>query len=121
MGKIVVNGAQCQCDQGDAPSALTGSGPPVTAGGPPLVLQPDNAPNANVMPFGMCKSPDNPKVKSAGAPVPCEPMVPAPWAPVTTKVIATGKPIVLDSSKLQCQWKGNISVADPGQTKVDAT
>lgn len=117
MGKIVVDGAQCQCDQGDAPSALTGSAPPLAVDGPPVVLQPDN----QVLPFGQCKSPDNPDVKKAGGPVPCSPIIPAPWNPVSTKVMATKKPMVLDSSQLMCQWKGNITIADPGQTKVDAS
>lgn len=80
----------------------------------------DNIPMTNIMPFGMCQSMANPTVASATAaamgvltPMPCVPMVAAPWAPGGQAKIAN-MPALLNNAKCMCNWGGQISVSMPG-------
>lgn len=133
MPKVVVDGAKLKCPMGDADGALKVAVPCPQAEGKNIAVMTDNVPMMNVAagpgspgPFGKCKSLANPTVAAATAaaagalqPMPCVPVIPAPWAPPATLVTVGGKPAVLDSSLLVCTWGGTIQVSDPGQKKVE--
>lgn len=127
MPKLVVSGAVAACSMGTTPAPLTV--PPAkrtTAGGPPAAVVTDNAPMANVAPFGMCTTPSNPQVAAATSaasgvltPQPCIPVTAAPWAPGSTSVLIGGTPALTDICTCMCAWGGVISISNPGQATVD--
>jgi hypothetical protein len=120
-------GAMMQCSFGTAPSTLS-----VIPKGKSLINATtlaatvmDNAPVANVPPFGTCSSMSNPVVAAATAaamgaltPMPCVPVTASPWAPGSLKVKIGGSPALESNSKLMCNWGGVIQIVNPGQTKV---
>jgi hypothetical protein len=126
MGNQVVSGAMLQCTFGVAPSALSVvPAASVNVGGPPAATIMDNAPMVNVPPFGMCTSLSNPTVASATSaalgvltPMPCVPMLPAPWAPGSPTVLIGNKPALNDSCLLNCAYGGVIKINVPGQFTV---
>ena len=126
MGNQVVSGAMLQCTFGMAPSALSViPAAMVNVGGPPAATIMDNAPMVNVPPFGMCTSLSNPTVASATSaalgvltPMPCVPVLPAPWAPGSPTVMVGNKPALNDSCLLNCAYGGVIKVNVPGQFTV---
>ena len=114
MGMLTVNTAICMCSFGVAPAPLMATSvPTVTA---------LNQPAATIMdlpkiPFGMCSSPANPTVAAATAaalgvltPMPCTPMVTAPWMPGSPTVLIGGKPALNNSSKAICNFGGVIQI-----------
>ncbi len=126
MGNLVCAGAMCQCSFGMAPSSLMvlPANRTMTGNMPDANIM-DNKPMVNIMPFGMCQSMANPTVASATAaalgvltPMPCVPMISAPWAPGSPQVMVGGKPALNNSSKLMCNWGGVISINNPGQQTV---
>ena len=127
MGQAVVTGAMLQCSFGAAPSALNVlPANRTTAAGPPAATIMDNVPMVNIPPFAMCSSLANPTVASATAaalgvltPMPCVPVIAAPWAPGSPTVLIAGKPALTASSKCLCNWGGSISVTVPGQFTVE--
>ena len=79
----------------------------------------------NILPFGMCQSLSNPTVASATSaamgvltPMPCIPVVTAPWAPGSTQVKVMNMPALTDNSKCMCAYGGQISITNPGNTMV---
>lgn len=129
MAQVVGAGALMMCTFGVAPSALITipKGPPVTAGGPPAATIMDFAPIANIPPFGMCTSPSNPTVAAATAaalgvltPMPCVPVIPAPWVPGSPTVTVNNLPALTNVCKCMCAWGGVISITSPGQVTVQA-
>jgi len=122
----VCMGAMLQCSFGAAPSSLIVLPQNKTmAGGPPAANIMDNKPMVNVLPFGMCSSPSNPTVAAATAaalgvltPMPCVPVLPAPWVPGAPTVLIAGMPALDNNSKLMCAWAGVIQIVNPGQTTV---
>jgi hypothetical protein len=126
MAIQVCMGAMLQCSFGAAPSTLIVLPQNQTmAGGPPAANIMDNKPIVNVPPFGMCSSPSNPTVAAATTaalgvltPMPCVPVLPAPWAPGTPTALIAGMPALDNNSKLMCAWAGVIQIANPGQTTV---
>jgi hypothetical protein len=126
MPKLVINGAKLKCDQGLAPSTLTvtpanGS----NADDQPAATVMDHVPMLNVAPFGMCKCQANPQVAAATAaamgtltPMPCVPVIPAPWSPGAGIVTIQGQKALTSDSTCSCAWTGSISITDPG-TAVD--
>lgn len=125
MGFLVTSGAVLQCSFGAAPSALN-----VLPANHVLVDMPaasimDNVPIMNIPPFGMCNTPSNPTVAAATAaalgvltPMPCVPVIPAPWICGTPPVLIGNAPALNDSSKVMCCWGGVISINMAGQFKV---
>lgn len=128
MGNLVCGGAMCACSFGMAPSVLM-----VTPENKILTTQPiatimDNVPMKNIMPFGMCSSMANPTVAAATAaalgvltPMPCMPVIPAPWAPGTVKVLIAGKPALTSVSKVMCAYAGVIQISNPGTMTISTT
>lgn len=122
MGKPVTMGAMLKCSFGVAPSPFMVADPtrPLVENRPAGTIF-DNVPMANIMPFGMCQSLANPTVAAATAaalgvltPMPCVPVVAAPWAPGSVMVTITNKPALTDTSKVMCNWAGIIEVTMPG-------
>jgi hypothetical protein len=75
----------------------------------------------NLAPFGMCKTQANPMVAAATAaamgaltPMPCIPVVTAPWSPGASGAEIAGQKALTDDSTCTCLWTGQISVTDPG-------
>lgn len=126
MAIQVCNGATLQCTFGAAPGTMIVTPENrVTASNQPAATILDNIPMKNITPFGVCASLANPQVAAATAaalgvltPQPCIPVIPAPWAPGSPKVLINKKPALNNSSKLMCAWAGVISVVNPGQVKV---
>ncbi|MCC5645335.1 DUF4280 domain-containing protein [Nostoc sp. CHAB 5824] len=125
MALQVCSGATLKCSFGVAPSSLV-----VLPINRVLTRTPDanildNKPLVNIMPFGMCSSIANPQVASATAaaggvltPMPCVPVIPAPWTPGSPTVLIGKSPALNNLSKLMCAWAGVITVINPGQTTV---
>lgn len=118
-------GAMLACSFGAAPATLIVIPPVVLAEGPPAANIMDNVPIANIPPFGMCSSIANPTVAAATAaalgvltPMPCVPVIPAPWAPGVPKTLLRGMPALDASCKLMCAWAGVIQITNPGCVKT---
>ena len=126
MAIQVCMGATLQCSFGAAPSTLVVLPQNRTmAGGPPAANIMDHKPMVNVLPFGMCSSMANPTVAAATAaalgvltPMPCVPVLPAPWVPGSPTALIGGMPALNNTSKLMCAWAGVIQIVNPGQTTV---
>jgi hypothetical protein len=126
MAMQVCMGAMMQCSFGAAPSSLVVLPANRTLTGTPAANIMDSAPIVNVPPFGVCNSVANPTVAAATAaalgvltPMPCVPLVPAPWAPGSPTVLIANMPALNNSSKLMCAWGGVIQIASPGQGTVE--
>ncbi len=126
MAMQVCMGAMLQCSFGAAPSSLvvlpTNQ---VMASSIPAATIMDNKPMVNIPPFGMCNSLANPTVASATAaalgvltPMPCIPVIPAPWAAGSPTVLIGNMPALDNQSKLMCAWGGVIQINSPGQATV---
>jgi uncharacterized Zn-binding protein involved in type VI secretion len=73
----------------------------------------------------MCTSLANPAVASATAaalgvltPMPCVPVIPAPWVTGSPTVLINNYPALNNTSTCMCTWAGVISVVYPGQVTV---
>ena len=80
---------------------------------------------ANIATFGMCQSLANPAVSSATSaamgvltPMPCVPVITAPWSPGSSQVKVGGIAALTNNSKCMCSYVGNISITSPGNTAV---
>ena len=128
MPKLVTAGAMMTCSFGVAPSALTVTPENQTLAGPPAATIMDNIPIKNIPPFAMCSSMANPTVASATAaaqgvltPMPCVPVIPAPWAPGSATILVGHKPALHGACKCMCAWGGVIQFTTPGQFTTDVT
>ncbi len=126
MGMLVCGGAMLQCTFGSAPSVLNVLPQAKVMNAMAAANIMDNKPMVNIMPFLMCSSMANPTVASATAaalgaltPMPCIPVIPAPWAPGSPTVLIGGQPAVNNSCQLMCAYGGAISVKNPGQTTIN--
>ena len=119
MGMCVCGGAMLQCTFGMAPSMLNVLPDKKTVNNMPVATIDCNKPMVNIMPFGPCSAPTNPAVIAAlGSPVPCVPLIPAPWVPGSPTVLVGGQPALNQTSKLMCAYAGVISVTNPGCTNI---
>ena len=121
MPKQVCMGALLTCTFGAAPSSLVVLPKNrVMSSMMPAANIMDNLPIVNIVPFGACTSPNNPAVIAAlGSPMPCVPMIPAPWSPGSPTVLIANIPALNSTSKLMCAWAGMIAVSMPGQLTHD--
>ena len=122
MAQLVTTGAMLMCSFGVAPSTLNVLPTNKTMAGTPAANIMDNKPLVNIPPFGMCMSLANPTVAAATAaalgvltPMPCVPVIPAPWAPGSPTVLIGYMPALNNTSKCVCNWGGVISITFPGQ------
>jgi hypothetical protein len=118
----VCTGAAMMCSFGMAPSVFNATPRPVITSNMVAGVIMDHAPMMNVPPFGMCTTPSNPTVAAATAaalgvltPMPCVPVLPAPWVPGAPTVLITNIPALDKSCKLMCAWGGVITFTTPGQ------
>ena len=125
MGLCVCGGASLNCSFGMAPSVLNVLPAARVMSSMAVATIMDQVPMVNIMPFGMCSSMANPTVASATAaafgvltPMPCMPVIPAPWTPGSPTVLIGGKPALNNSSRLMCAYGGVISIANPGNTTI---
>lgn len=125
MGFAVCAGAMCSCSFGAAPSTLMVTPENKTISTMPLATMMDNVPLKNIMPFGMCSSLGNPQVAAATAaamgaltPMPCIPVISAPWTPGSPKVLIANKPALTQDSKVICNWGGVIQINIPGCNNI---
>jgi hypothetical protein len=122
MPNQVCTGATMLCTFGAAPSNFIATPRPVVTSNMVAGNIMDHIPIANVPPFGMCSSLANPTVASATAaalgaltPMPCVPVLPAPWVPGAPTVLIANIPALDDTCKLMCMWAGQISLTFAGQ------
>lgn len=125
MAMCVCGGAGLTCSFGMAPSVLVVTPEKKTVSTMPLATIMDNVPMKNIMPFGMCTSLANPTVASATAaalgvltPMPCIPVIAAPWAPGCPTTLIGGTPAVNQNCRLMCSWGGVIQVTNPGTVSI---
>ena len=125
MAVQVNMGASLMCTMGMTPSTLIVLPKNrVMAESKPAANIMDFVPIVNIPPFGMCKSPANPTVAAATTaalgvltPMPCLPVIPAPWAPGSATVMIANFPALNNTSKCMCAFAGTISITNPGCTK----
>lgn len=125
MGFAVCGGAMCACSFGAAPSVLNVLPVNKVVSSMPLATIMDNKPMVNIMPFGMCSCPANPTVAAATAaafgvltPMPCIPVLTAPWAPGSPTVLIAGNPALTQTSKLMCAYGGVIQITNPATMNI---
>lgn len=125
MGQIVCGGAVLKCSFGVVPSTLMVLPKNRVMTSMPIANIMDNIPMVNILPFGMCTSISNPTVAAATAaalgvltPMPCVPVIPAPWAPGATTVLVANMPALNNSSKCLCAWGGVIQINMAGQMNI---
>lgn len=89
----------------------------IMEGGPQMANISDFKPLTNIPCMGQCSTISNPAVAAATAaklgvltPVPCVPVIPAPWKPGKANVLVNGMPALLNTDTLQCAWGGVITI-----------
>lgn len=118
--RAVTEGASLRCSMGASASSLrVPPGRALRLGNKRLALVTDHGP-ANVLPFGMCRSPMNPQVASATAaangvltPQPCVPAVDLPWSPGAVRSRGRAGAVLDETCRASCRWGAVISI-DPG-------
>lgn len=127
MALLVTNGATTLCSFGAAPGTLNILPAGTTAGPAPVATVTDIVPFVNIAPFAMCTSLANPAVATATAaalgvltPMPCTPVIPAPWQPGSPTVLVQGRPALTNASTCLCAYGGLITISVPGQLTVTA-
>lgn len=125
MSFCVCGGATLTCSFGMTPSVLNVLPVARVVSTTPVATIMDNVPMVNILPFGMCRSLANPAVASATAaamgvltPMPCVPVIPAPWVPGSPTVLIGGKPALNNTCKLMCAFAGVIQITNPATTNI---
>lgn len=120
MKRLVVHGAKLRCSEGSAPSSLAVVPAIAEADTLPAATILDQKPQANIAPFGMCRTQGNPQVAAATAaaqgvltPQPCMPVIPAPWDPGASQVTLGEITALSEGSTCRCAWGGTIEITDP--------
>ena len=122
MATLVISGAKLKCSKGTSSSTLTVLPTNLTeADETPAATVMDYKPMVNVAPFGRCKTRKNPQVAVATAnakgvltPMPCIPVISAPWSPGASVVMINDEEALTKDSTCTCAWSGSIEVTDPG-------
>ena len=125
MGQQITTGTMMLCSFGTGPSVMNVLPTNKVLATSPSATIMDNKPFVNIPPFIMCINPANPAVAAATAaalgvltPMPCAPVIPAPWMPGAPTVLAGNMPTLNNTSKCMCAYGGVISITTPGQVKV---
>lgn len=129
MGMCAVTGAMLQCSFGLAPSTLNALPTPrVMIEGRPAAVITSTATGVNIPPFGMCTSLANPTVAAATSaalgvltPMPCVPLVTAPWVPGAPTTMIGGTPALVSGSTCVCAYGGAITMLMPGAVRTQAS
>lgn len=110
-GKLVCEGAECSCNQGQMPTALIVTTQQLLSiGGLRVATVMDYVPMTNVVPFGICQQLT--KV-AGGTPTPCAPMPAGPWAPGSSVQSILGMKALTAYSTMVCGVGGQISIGNP--------
>ena len=119
---LVTSGAMTLCTFGVAPGVLNVLPTGTSAGPAQVATIMDNVPFLNIGPFAMCTSLANPAVATATAsalgvltPMPCTPVIPAPWMPGSPTVLVRSFPALTNTSTCLCAYGGLITISVPGQ------
>lgn len=127
MPPVVTAGAMLACSFGVAPASLIVTAPRPLAENRPMAAITDTTP-ANIPTFGMCMSLANPQVAGATAaalgvltPMPCVPVIPAPWAPGAATSLLGGMPALTLGAVCTCVYAGAITIIGPPAATVQAT
>ena len=123
---VCVTGASMSCTFGTAPSSFISLGLSLTTAGKlPAGIVTDIIPIANIPPFAMCTSLSNPTVSAATAaalgvltPMPCIPVVPAPWSPGSASAKLVKMAALTSNSTCTCTWGGTISFSSAAQAAM---
>ena len=109
-------GAVLVCNCGLGASSLQINDP-----GRAVAVVRDSVAYANILPFGICKSIQNPMVLAASeaamgllTPMPCTPVIAGVWSPPGTPITVIGapaSPALGRNSKLTCVYGGTITIA----------
>jgi len=127
MGVLVMSGATIMCPFAVGTSSViaTSQSSAVTSGALVATIN-DCAPITNIPPFPACTSLSNPAVAAATAaalgvltPAPCSPAIAGPWTVEKTNVSIGGSLCLTSGCQLKCGYGGTITIASPGQTKVN--
>ena len=125
MGLLVCGGAVLQCSFGMAPMPMTVLPKSRVTNVMPAANIMDNVPFMNIPSFAMCSSMTNPAVAAATAaalgtltPMPCTPIITAPWVPGSPTVLIGGQPALNDSSQLMCSYGGCIQIKAAGELQI---
>ena len=125
MGNFVTQGAMLQCSFGMSPCSLVVIVPTRPKCMNMLMAVTTDFSVTNIPTFGMCQSMANPTVASATSaacgvltPMPCVPLITAPWSPGSSQVKVGGIAALTNNSKCMCSYGGNISITNPGNTAV---
>lgn len=125
MGNFVTQGAMLQCSFGMSPCSLIVIVPTRPMCMNMLMAVTTDFSITNIPTFGMCQSMANPTVASATSaamgvltPMPCVPVISAPWSPGSSQVKVGGIAALTNNSKCMCSYGGNISITNPGNTAV---
>ena len=125
MAVQVVDGTLMSCTFGMSPASLSVLPTNKVSAEKPAANIMDNIPNLNIAPFGMCQSMANPQVAAATAaamgaltPMPCLPVVPAPWSPGSPTVLVANMPALTSTCMANCVYGGIIQFSVPGQMSV---
>lgn len=125
MGNFVTHGAMLQCSFGMSPCSLVVVVPTRPKCMNMLMAVTTDFSVTNIPTFGMCQSMANPTVASATSaacgvltPMPCVPVITAPWSPGSAQVKVGGIAALTNNSKCMCSYGGNISITNPGNTSV---
>lgn len=125
MGNFVTQGAMLQCSFGMSPCSLIVIVPTRPMCMNMLMAVTTDFSITNIPTFGMCQSMANPTVASATSaamgvltPMPCIPVISAPWSPGSSQVKVGGIAALTNNSKCMCSYGGNISITNPGNTAV---
>lgn len=125
MGYCVCGGAIIRCSFGMTPAVLNVLPNNKAVNIMPIANIMDNKPLVNIMPFGMCQSLANPTVASATSaalgvltPMPCIPLISAPWSTGSPTVLLANIPILNNTSKLICSYGGVIEINSAGQQTI---
>ena len=108
--RFVTAGAKLQCSFGAA-CTLNVNRPMTLLENAPMANIMDFAPFTCIVPTGTCSAPTNPAVIAAmGSPVPCTPLIVAPWAVGKPDVLVENFPALLSTDKCFCAYGGVISI-----------
>lgn len=130
MGKpCAVTGGMITCSFGMAPSTLVAlPASRVLIEGRPAADITSIVTGVNIPPFGMCTTPSNPTVAAATSaalgvltPMPCIPVVVAPWTPQAPQTLIAGKPALVAGATCNCAYGGVIALTVPGAVRTTAS
>ena len=108
--KYLCNGAVLKCSKGVAPSnlvVLPKNGCFINQ--KPVAVVSDMKPMLNILSFGACQRKHTP---------PCTPIISAPWSNPVKGSLINGEATASEKGKLKCNFGGEISVIDAGQSGV---